>query len=1019
VRTSVVPSLAWARLRYRPLRRFLVVLGVAAATALPVAAQASAQVVASQAVRYGVQALPPGQRSLIASFSGVELSDADLAAVDHRSRTALATLATGDARRELLYRRAADRSGGTFFLGAADDLPSAVRVSQGRLPASCTPERCEVVVVGSGTPDLDPALGLVVVGRAVRTDPLLLTGTFDPGHDAPLLLADGVAKAQQLASLQLFQRSYGWVAPLDFGVVQRLGVEAYLQRSAATTDELSAFRTGLVITSPDATLRAEDARARLSARRFTLLGASATVLLLGFCVIAATGLRRDRLALDGLLRRRGASRRTVRLLAAVEAVVPVSVGTVLGLALGAVVGAVTAARAGLPAAATAVSAVGAALAGVLLGALMAAVVVAVTSSWAGSDERTAWRVVDATVVVGLAVVALSVARGTVGAATLDAGNDPLLTALPVLVVLCGGLLAARLWPAGVTLLGRAVPHRWVAARLALLGGARRPLRPVATVAFLTAATAVVVFAGSYRSTLAQGAVDQAAFTVPLSARVTTGSTLERPLDVAASKTFAALAPGVAVRPVVRSAAGLRLSATEAVPVEVIGVDPSALPEVRSWAHVVGGGDPAAAAAAIRVPRTPVGQVVPAGAARFVLPVSGQTADVQLTAWFRPADGQDVGVAMTEVPGGFVAALPAELATGDPRFQSFTLAEATDVATRVQHHIGEGLTSLGVLGGRMLLGPARFVDGSGGRLADGSWTGWGATSASNSVTATVRGSSLAVQYAFTGDRLVVRAAATTPEPPLPVLVDAATAAHAVGSELELALTSGPPVTARIVGVLARFPTVGDSFVVADEGALADRLDSRLPGAGSVVELWIAGPDSSETALATALSQGPFDQLEVDLRSADQARLAADPLARGAAGLLVVSAVLALAVAVLAVVLLVVADRRDEAAELYAWESDGVAPRTLRTSLFVRAVAVVALAVPAGLLLGLVLARATAAIVTVTAVGTTPHPPLALSVGPAWVAAVLGAGFLVALAAAAIVASGSLREAMPRPPDTVLR
>ena len=134
-----------------------------------------------------------------------------------------------------------------------------------------------------------------------------------------------------------------------------------------------------------------------------------------------------------------------------------------------------------------------------------------TSSWSGGSDRTAWRVVDATIVVGLAVVVLAVARGTIGTASLDAGTDPLLTVLPVLVVLCGGLLAARLWPVTVTTIGRLLPRRWVGARLGLLGAARRPLRPVATVAFLTAATAVVVFAGSYRSTLAQGAVDQAAY----------------------------------------------------------------------------------------------------------------------------------------------------------------------------------------------------------------------------------------------------------------------------------------------------------------------------------------------------------------------------------------------------------------------------------------------------------------------------------------------------------------------------
>jgi hypothetical protein len=220
---------------------------------------------------------------------------------------------------------------------------------------------------------------------------------------------------------------------------------------------------------------------------------------------------------------------------------------------------------------------------------------------------------------------------------------------------------------------------------------------------------------------------------------------------------------------------------------------------------------------------------------------------------------------------------------------------------------------------------------------------------------------------------------------------------------------------VVGVLPRFPTVGASFVVADEGALAARLDSREPGTGAVDELWLWAPDASGPALARSLAQPPFDRLAVALRSAEQDRLVADPLARGAAGLLVTSAMLALAVAVLAVVLLVVADRRDEAAELYAWEADGLAPRALRRSLFVRAAAVVLLAVPAGLLVGLVLTRATASIVTVTAVGTTPTPPLALSVGPAWVGAVLGAGLVVALGAAAAVAASSLREPLPVPPD----
>src|SRR5204862_84091 len=154
-------------------------------------------------------------------------------------------LSARTARRQLLYRPLADVAGGTFGLGAADDLDHAVRITQGRAPASCRPERCEVVIVGTGTPTLDPALGLVPVGRAVRTDPLLLGGTFDPGRAAPLLLVDGVEAGSRIAALSAFQRSYGWVAPVDLDRVRQLGVAGYLARSARAPDAPADWRTGM------------------------------------------------------------------------------------------------------------------------------------------------------------------------------------------------------------------------------------------------------------------------------------------------------------------------------------------------------------------------------------------------------------------------------------------------------------------------------------------------------------------------------------------------------------------------------------------------------------------------------------------------------------------------------------------------------------------------------------------------------------------------------------------------------
>ena len=79
--------------------------------------------------------------------------------------------------------------------------------------------------------------------------------------------------------------------------------------------------------------------------------------------------------------------------------------------------------------------------------------------------------------------------------------------------------------------------------------------------------------------------------------------------------------------------------------------------------------------------------------------------------------------------------------------------------------------------------------------------------------------------------------------------------------------------------------------------------------------------------------------------------------------------------------------------------------------------VAGAVPAGLVVGLLLSRVTAALVQVTAVGTAPVPPLRLATGPAWVAAVLALGVAAGLVVAAGVAGTAMRERMPHLPGEV--
>lgn len=856
----------------------------------------------------------------------------------------------------------------------------------------------------------------MIVGRAVRTDPLLLTGTFDPGAGAPLLLADGVGRVSRLASLDGFQRSYGWVTPVDLDRVRALGVNGYLALSARADDELGASTAGaLVLTAPDDVLRAQDVRARDSARRFALLGGAATALLLCFGVIAAVGLRRDHAAVAELLRRRGTPRRALLMLTAAESAAPVAAGTAVGLLAGCALAAWRAAAAGLPALASGVTAVQGAWSAVLPGSVLAAAVVAATVAWpAATAPGAAWRVVDLTVLAGLAAAALALARGTVSAGALGERGDPLLFALPVICVVCGGLLVGRAWPVLAALAARAVPRHWLGLRIGLLGGLRRPLRPVANVAFLAAATGVVVFAGAYQSTLHQGAADQAAFAVPLDATIGTGTDLKRPLDVASPAGFAATVPGVTVHPVLRAAAGVRANAAQSLTAEVVGVDPAALTRIRYWDRVVGGHSPARAAALISPATSPAaarqaGMPVPAGAGALSFPVSGDTAQVTVTVWLRSADGRDTGLALLLRSGRLVAQLPAGL-RAPTRLFALTMAESQDYATYHQHKIGESDTDVELLTGSLTLGAPQFT-GTAVSGAATAWSGWGSTLAR----VTAADGRLSIGYRFTGARVVVRANAGAASAPIPVLTDPVTAAAAVDGVLHLVVNGNDPIRARVVGVTPRFPTAGTRFVVADVDVFAAALDAREPGTGSVSELWLRAPDGQARALDRALSAAPYDQLRVDTWQARQDELTGDPVARAASGLLTSSALAALLVAVLGMVMLVVAERRDESAELYAWESDGVAPRTLRVSLLVRAGAVVAVGVPGGLLVGLVLSLLATRLVAVTAGATAAMPPLALSVGPAWVAAVLVIGVLTGMAACGAVAAAALREPMPRRPE----
>jgi hypothetical protein len=392
--------------------------------------------------------------------------------------------------------------------------------------------------------------------------------------------------------------------------------------------------------------------------------------------------------------------------------------------------------------------------------------------------------------------------------------------------------------------------------------------------------------------------------------------------------------------------------------------------------------------------------------------SGALRHVQLLLWVSSADGREGAATLSGSGTTLTGELP-DLGPGPLHAVALGVREEPAYASRHQHTIGEGNTDVADLAGTFHLGTVA-ADGT---TVPWSWDGWG----SGLATATTKSGGLDVAYRLGGALVVLQPGYRDPATvaPLPVVVDPATAQGASDGILTLSLGQ-TTIKARVVGVLPRFPTVVGRFLLADRAALTRVLDAEQPGSGGVSDLWVSAADGhARSVLEAALAKAPYDRLKVGLRRPYAHLLSSDPVARGSRLLLGLAAVLALLVAAASVVLLVSGDRRDDAGELNAWESDGVRPATLRRVLFIRALSVIGVAVPVGLLGGLVLASIGADLVAVDASGLSPRPPLQVHVGFLWTSTTLLLGLALALGLAAGVAASALRERLPARPEVELR
>jgi hypothetical protein len=228
-----------------------------------------------------------------------------------------------------------------------------------------------------------------------------------------------------------------------------------------------------------------------------------------------------------------------------------------------------------------------------------------------------------------------------------------------------------------------------------------------------------------------------------------------------------------------------------------------------------------------------------------------------------------------------------------------------------------------------------------------------------------------------------------------------------------VTNGEPMVFRVAAVARRFPGIAESdtsdFVVADRSALETALNASTPGSGFPTEFWLDAPGSRRGAVEARLRRPPFTALSVSSRSGLEGSLSGEPVARAALAMLETAALTAIVLALLGLVLGVVSERHDEAAELFDLEAQGLPPASLRRQLRLRASMAGVAGAAGGLVTGLVLSLLVVRFVELTANATEPQPPLQLSLD--WL--VIGLSALAALLLAAALVGQATRRFFREP------
>lgn len=982
-----------ARARRRPGRWLAPALGIALATAFAGAVAVQSTIAGDQSARSVLGSISPLQRAVRVTWQGVVT-----AAVAHQARALLTGLGLKSQTQVVLLNPV--RLSGIVVRPAAIDplsrwiFGSAAARSR-QLAMRCNTSSCPVLLAGGAVRHrLLSAAGVhvVVVSSARLRSAAPLAFTPGPGTDEPpLLLSGDVAGLNAVSGLSGLYRTHGWLALLPTATLnswQLASTEQSLQRAQAT---LLTSGSQFSLTAPFDALDAARAQASAAPKRLLLAGGGALAALAMFIVLAAGGLRRDQRADIERLRAAGARAGQCLVLALGEAAWLCAVSLLVGAGLSVAIGALLAGGADLP------------VAGVLGHSLLTPVgALVLVGGWVGCTALVGVvllapdaHAADLLAVAAVAALALALGRG-------ESGSDPLPVLLAPLCCLAAGVLTFRASTAllrGAERLARRGP---VLTRLAFVSLARAPAGPSLAIAFIAASTGLGGFALVYRATLLRGTADQAADRVPLDATISPAADFTTPLQLASLQRWRTITGGE-VLPVRRSAATFP-SGANTVTVPALGVPSAGLVQIHGWRAGDGSASLRTLAQRLTVPgpvRVP-GPVLPASARSLSLRLSAPAAAVAVSADLRNSAGaiRQLTLGDADVHPRTVRAM---LPPGSWELEALELDEPAGLEITNGHQNGENAAAATQFTITARLGPLLAMDRSGHRVLSVDlrrWRGVGAAKIAGSDHAGTM-----VRFAAIGAPGLLRPLQPSDLHPIPVLVDPQTADNATpGGNLALTI-DGLPVSARIVGILRRFPTLASDapgFVVADEAVLASALDAQLPGQGRADELWISTSDPQR--LRAALGAGKFAGLAAAFRADIQRGLRSAPLARGVLRTLVAAAALSLSLAVLGLLVALLGGARDRRVELDL-VAQGIGPRALARELRLRFLIAGVLGVLVGLVIALVLTRLAVASVQAADTVATAGPSL-VTVTPAGQLAAWCLGALAALTAASLLATRSL-------------